>query len=104
MVDLYEKEKDLVVETVQKIQSKYWGKTASGENLLRLQNEIVGRLEDIGFQVTVDVTPVLEGDPVTVRIDRRLDDKPFDSERKRWEVKRRITEKKQNPDDIEGMV
>lgn len=105
MIDLYENEVELVYSTVQKVQQTYWGKEASGDTLLRLQNELVGRLEDLGFAATVDVTPVLGGDPVSVRIDARLDSKPFDTERKRWEVRKRIDENKDTPvDEIEGSV
>lgn len=104
-VDLYEHEVEKIYTIVQKVQQNYFGKEASGENLLRLQNELVGRLEDLGFGATVDVTPVLEGEPVSVRIDSRLDGDPFDAERKRWEVRKRIEENKDTPaDEIEGLV
>lgn len=105
MIDLYEDEVDKVYSTVQAVSQKYWGKEASGDNLLRLQHELVGRLEDLGFATTVDVTPVLGGDPVSVRIDSRLETVPFDTERKRWEVKRRVKNNDDTPvDEIEGLV
>ena len=105
MIDLYEHEVEQIYEAVQKVQSTNMGKEANGENLLRLQNELVGRLEDLGFSSTVDVTPVLEGEPVSVRIDERLSGDLFDAERKRWEVRKRIEENKDTPaDEIEGLV
>lgn len=105
MIDLYEKEIEEIYETVQVVQTKYQGQEANGDNLLRLQHELVGRLADLGFGATVDVTPVLEGFPVVVRIDERLDNQPFDAERKRWEVKRRTERGENDPDDkIEGVV
>lgn len=105
MIDLYENEVELIYSTVQKVQQSYWGKEANGDNLLRLQNELVGRLEDLGFAATIDVTPVLGGDPVSVRIDSRLDNNVFDAERKRWEVRKRVEENKDTPvDEIEGAV
>lgn len=105
MIDLYENEIEKVYDTVQTVQLKYQGKEANGEVLLQLQQELVGRLSDLGFGVTVDVTPILEGFPVTVRIDERLDGDPFDAERKRWEVKKRVEQKKSTPvDEIEGSI
>lgn len=105
MIDLYEHEVEQIYSAVQKVQAKYLGKEASGETLLRLHNELVDRLEDLGFGSTVDVTPVLEGEPVSVRIDSRLDSDAFDTERKRWEVRKRIEENKDTPvDEIEGAV
>lgn len=103
MIDLYEDEAKTIYESVHKVQTRYFGKDASGENLLNLQNELIKRLEDLGFAATVDVTPALEGLPISVRIDERLDTNPFDMEQKRWEVKRRIERKEADPD-IEGMV
>lgn len=105
MIDLYENEIAKVYDTVQTVQTKYQHKQANGEVLLQLQQELVGRLADLGFGATVDVTPILEGQPCTVRIDSRLDGDPFDAERKRWEVKRRIERKDASrADDIEGTV
>lgn len=105
MIDLYENEIEQIYDTVQKVQEKYSGMMATGDTLMRLQHELVGRLEDLGFGSTVDVTPVLGGDPVSVRIDSRLDNDLFDAERKRWEVTKRIEENRDTPvDEIEGAV
>lgn len=105
MIDLYEKEIEQIYSVVQTVQQKYMGLEANGDNLMRLQHELVGRLEDLGFSSTVDVTPVLEGEPVSVRVDSRLDGEMFDAERKRWEVRKRAEENKDTPvDEIEGAV
>lgn len=105
MIDLYDNEVEVIYDTVMKVQDKYASRTADGSNLLELQNELVGRLADLGFGCIVDVTPIMGGEPVTVSITERLDGKPFDPERKRWEVKKRAEENKDDPDDkIEGVV
>lgn len=104
MIDVYENELQSIMDTVQAVQVKYQGQENSGENLLRLQHEIVDRLSNLGFGAIVDVTPCLAGEPVTVSINERLDTTPFDSERKRWEVKKRIERGDPNPDEIEGAV
>jgi hypothetical protein len=105
MIDLYENEVELIYETIQKVQMKYQGREANGANLLELQHEVVGRLADLGFGAIVDVTPIVVNQPVVVSITERLDDEPFDAERKRWEVKRRVERNDDDPDDkIEGVV
>jgi hypothetical protein len=103
MVDLYEEEAIKIVDTIQAVQQKYQGKENNGDNLLRLQQELVGRLADLGFGAVVDVTPTLEDKPVTVSIEERLDNQPFDAERKRYEVKQRV-EKGEDAPPIEGLV
>ncbi len=104
MIDLYDAEVEKIYEAVQTVQMKYEGKAADGSNLLNLQQELVGRLADLGFGAIVDVTPTLEGQPVVVSINERLNDS-FDPERKRYEVKKRVRENKDNPDEkIEGVV
>ncbi len=102
MIDVYDHERDLIYNAVLDVQRKYIGKIASGENLHLMHNELVDRLEDLGFGVTVDVTPVLAGDSATVTIDERLDREPFDAERKRWDVKHR--DDHQKADQIEGLT
>jgi len=102
MIDLYENEVELVYDTVQYVQRKFSGKMASGENLTLLQKELVGRLEDLGFGCTVDVTPIAQGLPISLRIDSRLENRLFDAERKRWEVQRRDDDTPVS--EIEGLV
>jgi hypothetical protein len=103
VIDLYEEEAERIYNVVQGVQQKYLGQEANGDNLLRLQQELVGRLADLGFGAIVDVTPTLEGYPVTVAIEERLDNEPFDAEKKRWQVKKRI-EKGEDAPPIEGLV
>ncbi len=104
MIDLYDQEVEKIYSTVQTVQNKYWGKEANGSNLLELQQELIGRLADLGFGAIVDVTPILEGQPANVSINKRLNGE-FDPERKRWEVKERAEKRKENPDGkIKGVV
>ena len=104
MVDLFDNERDKIYEAVLTVQRKFIGKEASGDNLHRLQNELVDRLEDLGFGATVDVSPILRGEFATVSIDSRLDNKPFDAEKKRWEVKHRDKDDHKKTDQIEGLT
>jgi hypothetical protein len=106
MIDLLDHEVEKIYDSVQIVQSKYMGKEANGDNLLRLQHELVERLADLGFGAIVDVTPTLAGEPVTVSISERLDNTPFDAERKRHEVKKRVEERHRDDpgDKIEGVV
>jgi hypothetical protein len=53
-----------------------------------LSNEIKSRMEELGFNVIVDPTPTLEGLPVDVRIESRINPTPFDHEKKRHEIKK----------------
>jgi len=101
MIDLHDYEAELIISAVQIVQQKYAHKEATGDNLLRLHNELVDRLEDLGFGVTVDVTPCMAGEWATVSIDSRLDPEPFDAEKKRWEVQHRDSH--HQADQIEGL-
>ena len=102
MIDLLDTEAEKILSVVQVVQQRYTGKEANGDNLLRLHNELVTRLEDLGFSATVDVTPIYAGLPVSVSIDDRLDSQPFDAEHKRWDVKHRDDHGKL--DQIEGLT
>ena len=106
MIDLTDKEVDRIYETVEYVRIKHMdGSDITGEKLHRLHNELEGRLNDLGYVVTVDVTPLFEGLPPTVRIDERIDRKEFDPERKQYEVRKRVERNEDDPGDkIEGVI
>jgi hypothetical protein len=103
MVNLYQKEVEDITSTVEAVQSRFWGKEASGENLARLHKELVGRLQDLGFVAEVDVGPVLSGQPAVVLIADRVDQEVWDVEKRQYELKK-IQEKNEKTPDIEGNV
>jgi hypothetical protein len=90
MIDLTDSEVDTIYNVVDAVRVKMMdGSDVNGDKLARLHNELEGRLNDAGFKVTVDVTPLLEGDAPTVRIDDRIDPMAFDAERKAWDIAHR---------------
>ena len=68
-----------------------------------LHKELLGRLQDIGFEADVDVTPVLAGMPATVAIVNRIEEKDFDIEKRQHEL-RQMAERNEKHPDIEGNV
>jgi len=68
-----------------------------------LHKELLGRLQDIGFEADVDVTPVLAGLPATVAIVNRIEDQEFDIEKRQHEL-RQMADKNEKRPDIEGNV
>ncbi len=90
MINLYDHEVKSIYEEIQYVQKKWWGKSNTSENMDRLQRELIGRLEDLGFTAIVDVSPTLEGHPVDVRIEGRTDTHEFDHELKAHEVQKQI--------------
>ena len=103
MVNLYQNEVEEITNVVEKVSKSWWGKTASGENLALLHKELLGRLQDIGFEADVDVTPVLAGMPATVAIVNRIEEKDFDIEKRQHEL-RQMAERNEKHPDIEGNV
>lgn len=105
MVDLTEKEARLIVTTVEKAQFKHLdGSAITAEKLGRLANELEGRINDLGFSCTIDVTPLWGAEPVTVRIDTRIDGSDsLGVEQKMWEVRNRVKRNDHVPN-IEGHV
>lgn len=87
-VPLYDYESYRIQEIIVEVQRKFFGKTASAENLNALSKEIKGRLEDFGFVAVVDVTPCLIDEPIEVRVESRVEFKPFDYEYKATEVRK----------------
>ena len=65
-------------------------------------------MEDLGFRTTVDVTPCVAGQPIILSIEGRTHKTDIiDHERKQYEVRKRIKEKRDpdnRTDEIEGMV
>lgn len=98
MIDLYDFEVKNIYEEIQYVQKKWWGKPNSEANLDMLHREIVGRLEDLGFIATVDVTPTLEGEPVDVRIVDRTTTHLFDFEKKADEIQKAKERNEDLPD------
>jgi hypothetical protein len=105
MQDLYKHEHDAIVNIVDRVRTKYMdGSDVTFDKLSRLHNELEGRLSDAGYEVTVDVTPLLDGFPPSVAINGRKEAvSEFDYERKAWEVKKRAERKDDDPK-IEGVV
>jgi hypothetical protein len=104
MIDLTDAEARRVIETVERVRVKHMdGSDITGDKLSRLQRELAGRLEDEGFITTVDVSPLLEGEAPSVRIDARIDEFIVDVERKRHDVLKRV-ERGEDAPDIEGLV
>lgn len=105
MVELTDSEAKQVISAVEKVQTKHMdGSEITAEKLGRLANELEGRLNDLGFACTVDVTPLWGHQPVTVRIDDRIDGPAtLGVEQKMYEVRKRI-EKGEAAPDIEGHV
>jgi hypothetical protein len=86
--ELYDEEAYKITEEVRKVQTKWYGKQATGENLMLLANEIKGRLNDLGFLTEVDVTPALVSEPIEVRVIGRTEAHTFDWEKKSHEVRK----------------
>jgi hypothetical protein len=105
MIELTEKESHAIIDTVQKVREKHFdGSEITGEKLGRLANELEGRLNDLGYKVTVDVSPMFQGIPPTVRIDGRIDGQnELGVEQKMYEVRKRV-ERNEDVADIEGHV
>jgi len=101
MINLQESEKKEIVKTIHHVSQKWWGKSNSAENLADIHKEIVGRLEDLGFEALCDPTPTLENKPIEVVIKSRLDRAIFDYERKAYDLKRLRDRKEESPE-IEG--
>lgn len=105
MIELSDSEARQIIATVEKVRTKHMdGSEITGEKLGRLANELEGRLNDLGYDVTVDVTPLFGGEPPSVRIDGKLD-RPDELgvEQKMYEVKKRV-ERNESVPDIEGHV
>lgn len=98
MVNLYDFEIKSIYEEIQYVQRKWWGKPNTSANLDMLHRELVGRLEDLGFIAHVDVTPTLEGEPVDVRIEGRVNVEEFDYEKKGYEVQKAREKNEDVPD------
>jgi len=90
VLNVYEHEKREIEECIYRVSKKWWGKANSPENLHNIHKELVGRLEDLGYRATVDVTPTMEGLPIDVRIDSRIDKHQFDFEKQAAEIKKGI--------------
>jgi hypothetical protein len=103
MVNLYDDEVVAIYDCVEKVQTKYMGKTVNGENLALLHKELVGRLEDLGFLAEVNVLPCFQGGPVDLVIVDRIEQQAFDFERRQYELKSNRDKNIERPD-IEGNV
>lgn len=107
MIDLTDKEVNTIYEIVERVRTKHMdGSDVNWEKLGRLQRELQGRLEDAGYFVAVDVTPLMAGDPPQVRINGHIDGTDgLDHERKAYEIRKRQERKDDDPNDkIEGII
>lgn len=105
MVELTDKEAKRVIAAVEKTSHNHLdGSEITAEKLGRFANELEGRMNDIGFTCTVDVTPMWGGQPPTIRIDHRIDGADaLGVEHKMYEVRKRVERNDQVPN-IEGHV
>lgn len=104
MQDLYEQDAKTITEIVDRVRVKHMnGSTLTGDKLSQLHRELTGRLEDAGYLVTVDVTPLLAGQPPIVNVDGKQDVERWDFDKKAHEIKKRFQRKEKNPE-IEGMI
>lgn len=93
--DLQDSEVTQVGRIVFQLTQKYAKRQATVNNLEAMRDEALTRLANIGILATVDVAPVLNGEPPTVEILGRIHGTEqqvhgFDHSRKEWEVKRAI--------------
>lgn len=104
MQDLYEQDAKTITEIVDRVRVKHMdGSTLNGDKLHQLHRELTGRLEDAGYLVTVDVSPLLAGLPPVVNVDGKQDVERWDFDKKAHEIKRRLVRKEKDPE-IEGMI
>lgn len=105
MVNLNDEEARQIISAVEKVRDKFMdGSEITGEKLMLMHNELEGRINDLGYACTVDVTPLFEGMPPEVRIDERIDREDFmDPERKMWDITKRV-ERNEDAPDVEGHV
>lgn len=105
MIELSDDEAKTIIKAVEKVQQKHMdGSDVTGEKMGRLANELEGRLNDLGYAVTVDVSPLFAGQPPTVRIDARVQgEATLGVEKKMYEVRKRA-EKNEPVPEIEGHV
>lgn len=105
MVDITDQEAKRIIAAVEKVQVKHMdGSEITGEKLGRLASELEGRLNDLGFRCTIDVTPLWAAQPPTVRLDGRIDGSDsLGTEQKMWEVRKRAERNDPVPE-IEGHV
>lgn len=83
---LYDEEQKKIRATVAQTQMKYHDRPFTYANLHEMHKELTGKLNDLGFDVTVDVTPLFEYKPVDVVINSRLSGEEFDHDKKRDEI------------------
>lgn len=106
MIELSDSEAKAIVSVVQRVQQKHMdGSEITADKLTRLANELQGRINDLGFETTVDVSPLLVGDSPTVRIDAKVDavEQSLGVEKKMYEVRKRAERHDPVPN-IEGHV
>lgn len=104
MLDLYKEDEEKIYDIVDRVRAKHMdGGEVNWDKLGRLHRELEGRLQDAGYDVSVDVTPLLEGFPPIVNINGRRDAGEWDFDKKAYEVKKRIERNEGDPQ-IEGMV
>lgn len=82
-----------IAQIVARASRKYSTRAASVQNLTALRDEILTRLSEVNVLATVDVAPVLNGEPPTVEIVGKIAGDSqhthgFDHERKQYEVRK----------------
>jgi hypothetical protein len=107
--ELQDTEAEKVARIVYKASIKWSRRRASVENLEAMRDEILNNLAQVGILATVDVAPILNGEPPCVEILGHISGTEqavhgLDHERKQWEVKKAHSRgefylgEKENPD------
>lgn len=113
--DLQDSEVVQVGQIIFRLTQKYAKKRPTVENLEALRDEALTRLANIGILATVDVAPVLNGEPPSIEILGRISGTEqqvhgFDHERKMYEVKKAVQRgedwlgQKENPDAAKAKI
>src|SRR3954453_21153703 len=85
--DLTDHEAIRMVGVVHEAQTRWAGKPNTPDNLETLRDEVLTKLAEIGIVATFDVAPCFYGEPPVVEYVGKVGGiKPFDHERKAWEV------------------
>ena len=88
MINLYDSEIIEVGQLTAYLTKKYAHRANTMTVLEEFRNEAIARFADIGFEVTVDVTPSFVSKPPTITIADRIVplEYGYDVEKKTWEV------------------
>jgi len=87
MIQVSKDERDKIIKLGEYMTHKWEDRPNTRENLIESQKETIGRYQDIGFEVEVDIAAALLGlGPFSIAIIRRVENKPDDHELLRKEI------------------